>query len=144
MTRTSSRRVSVYRSKVDAWYIGICALVFVMMTVALVVASKSLDGDKAVVGSVIAIGVIALVAWVTLSTSYTLDDHELIVRSGPITTRIDVRTISSIGPATGAGRLRSSPALSLDRLLIVHGAGKSVMISPADSQRFLTDLASRK
>jgi hypothetical protein len=37
-----------------------------------------------------------------------------------------------------------APALSLDRLRIDYGDGRSLMISPADKQGFLCDFAARR
>jgi hypothetical protein len=144
MARTSSRQVNAYRSKIDAWYIGLFVLVFAVMTGALITAWIADGAMRGAQASFIALGVIGFVAWITWGTSYTLDGHDLIVRAGPLLRRIDVRTITHMEPAHGFARLRSSPALSLDRLMIVYGAGKSVMISPADRDRFLSDLKSRQ
>ncbi len=144
MARTSSRQVNVYRSKIDAWYIGLFFLVATVMIAGVIVAWLTEGTLRSVQGSAIALGVIGFVAWVTFGTSYTLDDHELLVRSGPVFRRIDVRTITSMEQARGYERFRSSPALSLDRLKITYGAGKAVLISPAGRDRFLADLKSRQ
>jgi hypothetical protein len=49
--------------------------------------------------------------------------------------------------AAGIVHLRdpgTGPALSLDRLRIEYGSGRALMISPAEKQRFLRDLAARR
>ena len=71
---------------------------------------------------------------------YGLDDTHLIVRHGVCRQRIPLVEISTVYPTRNP---LSSPALSLDRLHVQFGRGffKSVMISPADRDRFLDDLA---
>jgi hypothetical protein len=90
---------------------------------------------------------VGLLAWILASTHYTLEGRYLIVRSGPFRWRIDLSQITRVEQARGISMRvrssRSSPALSMDRLLIVYDAGKQLWISPAEKDTFLKDLASR-
>jgi hypothetical protein len=85
--------------------------------------------------------VVTVPLWSVLVTRYTLSDEALRIRCGPFAWRIALRDISGIEPTRDAG---SSPALSLDRLRIHYGERRSVMISPADQQKFLRDFAARR
>jgi len=85
--------------------------------------------------------VVAVPLWTMLGTCYTLSDEALRVRSGPFTWRIALIEVSGIELTRDAC---SSPALSLDRLRIDYGDGRSLSISPADKQRFVRDFTARR
>ncbi|QQO05935.1 PH domain-containing protein [Luteimonas sp. MC1750] len=85
---------------------------------------------------IVVIGV-GLPIWLLLSTRYTLEPRQLRVQSGPFKWHIKVADITSITPSSNA---LSSPALSLDRLRIDYGSGRSLMISPRNKERFLRDI----
>jgi hypothetical protein len=71
---------------------------------------------------------------------YGLDDTDLLVRFGVCRQRVPLADITEVRPTHNP---LSSPALSLDRLHVQYGPGffKAVMISPADREGFLDDLA---
>jgi hypothetical protein len=73
---------------------------------------------------------------------YGLSDTHLLVRFGVCRQRIPLVDISEVHPTRNP---LSSPALSLDRLHVQYGQGifKAMMISPADRNPFLDDLAQR-
>lgn len=73
---------------------------------------------------------------------YGLDDTHLYVRFGLCRPRIPLADISEVYPTRNP---LSSPALSLDRLPVQYGQGffKAVMISPANRNGFLDDLAQK-
>lgn len=72
------------------------------------------------------------------STYYEIDGDTLRIRSSFVTWRVPIREIRSV---TTTRSPASSPALSLDRLRIDYGR-KSILISPADRDRFLAMLRS--
>ena len=80
----------------------------------------------------VAIGAI-LPIWLLIGTKYTVIDEELIVKAGQMSWRIPTATISSVGETRNS---RSSPALSLDRLRLNYGDGRTIMVSPKDKHRF--------
>ena len=77
---------------------------------------------------------IALVASILVRTHYTIAGGTLRVVSGPFAWSI---ALSEIRSMTESRSPFSSPALSLDRLQIDYGAGKSILISPADKEGFI-------
>ena len=84
------------------------------------------------------IGVSAIVAlglpvWLLLSTYYLVDAGNLMIRSGPFRWSISISEIKSVEPSRS---LLSSPALSLNRLEIQYGRGKTVLVSPKDVEGF--------
>lgn len=52
--------------------------------------------------------------------------------------------IAGITGITPTSNPLSSPALSLDRLRIDYGRGKSLMISPKNKEQFIRDLEARR
>ena len=148
MARTSSRPSRLYRSKIDAWMGVILGFAVVAMVSAPLAAWLKTGNPRSLLVGLVVVPGVALVIWIVLNTHYTLEGRELIVRSGPFRWRIDVADIKSIAPVRGIGmrirRSRSSPALSMDRLEIVYGADKRLMISPADQDAFLKDIATRR
>ncbi len=79
--------------------------------------------------------------WTLLATRYSIDDAFLRVRCGPFRWTIPLRDIASITPTRDHA---SSPALSLDRLRIEYGGGRSLLVSPRDKDAFLRDLQDRR
>jgi hypothetical protein len=71
---------------------------------------------------------------------YGLDDTHLTVRFGICRHRVALADILEVHPTHNP---ISSPALSLDRLHVQYGEGffRAVLISPADRNGFLDDLA---
>jgi len=110
------------------------------MAAALVFPSKVDTWLVVVLAAAILIGA-ALPAWLLMATHYTLEDTELRVRSGPFRWSVPIREITAITPTRNP---LSSPALSLDRLRIDYGRGRSLMISPADKDGFLRELERRR
>ena len=129
--------MKIYRSKVDTWLAGamVAAALLVLIVGGLMVSSP-LRAKWFVVPPMVLLGVV-LPLWLLLSTDYRIADQNLLIRSGPFRWRIPIREIRSVGPTRNA---RSSPALSLDRLLITYGRGQSCMISPKDKEGFLHEL----
>lgn len=131
-----------YKSKID-WWIALLLCVPPVTSVAVVVAmaigAKTSDWPWAL-GSILF--VIALYGGLVFPLKYGLDDAHLLVRFGVCRQRIPLTEVSEVYPTHNP---LSSPALSLDRLHVQYGPGvfKAVMISPADRDGFLNDLAQK-
>jgi hypothetical protein len=119
-----------FESKRDAW-MWVLALVTPVIIIALVPSPP-----VAVLIAVIAVFIVGVVTF--RSTYYVVEGDTLIIRSMGLTWRVPIRDIRSITPSRSA---ISSPALSLDRLRIDYGK-KSILISPADRNRFIAALRS--
>jgi hypothetical protein len=76
-----------------------------------------------------------LIASILVGTHYTVDKKTLKIVSGPIRLRVSLDDINSVRATRSP---LSSPALSLDRLMINYGKNRKVMVSPADKRGFLT------
>jgi hypothetical protein len=77
--------------------------------------------------------------WVLYGTGYRMGAEELRIQAGPFRWRVPFAAIDRVEPSNNP---LSSPACSLDRLLIVYG-GKQIMVSPERRAEFLEQLALR-
>lgn len=131
-----------YQSKVDPWLAVLLLLMPIGVVAAWLAALTSRSNDDligAVVASVLVIGILLGLVY---PMRYGLDDTYLTVRFGLARTRIPLANVTTVEPTRNP---LASPALSLDRLSIVSGPGLTgtVMISPADRDGFLNELASK-
>ena len=79
--------------------------------------------------------------WILYQIDYTLTDDNLVVRCGPIRYGVPLASIDSVRPSRNP---LSSPAPSLDRLLIKWNDGRrKIIISPARKTDFLRELDRR-
>ncbi len=129
----------VYRSKVD----GPIAVVTVLSMLVLVYLGASLPGQlHGLAWAVRLTGFcgLGLCVWTLLGTYYTVDSTKLTAYSGPFHWTVALHDIRSVQSARD---LRSSPALSLDRLRIEFGPGRVLLVSPREKAQFLADLVHR-
>jgi PH (Pleckstrin Homology) domain-containing protein len=122
-----------FKSKVDTWIGTILAGCLILSAGAFVVMIRVAVPLAALI---MAVG-IGIPASLLLCTDYTVENEVLLVRSGLFRSRIPLKDIVSIGPTRNP---MSSPALSLDRLLITRRNGSDCMISPRDKEGFLQEL----
>lgn len=121
-----------YPSKVD-WWIAASVAIGVVGLATAVLATQS---PVALIAAVASLAILAVLCW---PCDYTLGDTELVVRSGCIRWNIPYSQVTKIEPTTNP---LSSPAWSLDRVLVAYG-GKSMMISPVRKDEFMIELAVR-
>ncbi|MBI5756897.1 MAG: PH domain-containing protein [Planctomycetales bacterium] len=138
----SNEPVQWYSSKVDWWLAALlCVPPVASVAVTVGFATHGNAGELPW-----GIGSIALVATIyfglVFPMRYGIDDTHLVVRSGMIWQHIRLANIIEVHPTHNP---LSSPALSLDRLYVKYGESwtKAVMISPANRDRFLDELASK-
>lgn len=133
---------SVHRSKIDAWLVamlaGAMALALLVVAVTLGEARTPLVWWSLVPGASVGLG---LPAWILLSTRYTIDPPELRIRCGPFRWQIPIAEITALAPTRNP---LSSPALSLDRIRISYSKGRSLMVSPQHTDRFVHELESAR
>ena len=80
------------------------------------------------------IAVVGLMVWLLLGTHYTVDRGVIKIVSGPFRWKVPIDQITSV---TATKNPLSSPALSLDRIIIRYGKRGRIMVSPADKAGFL-------
>jgi hypothetical protein len=131
-----------YPSKVDWWLaLLLCVppVASVAACVALAVGGRTAEWP---VGLLAVLLVFGIYAGLVFPMRYGMDETHLIVRFGVCRQRIPLANITEVRPTHNP---LSSPALSLDRLWVQYGPSlfKAVMISPADRERFLDELAQK-
>lgn len=133
-----------FRSAVDGWLRALVLLNTVVVscaTVPLLIggAHDQTPGQVLLALATLLIGV-GLPLWVFLGTAYRVDGQTLNVRSGPFRWSVPLRDIQSVRDSRST---LSGPALSLQRLEIVYGAGRRLLVSPADRTAFLSAIGHR-
>ena len=122
-----------FRSKVDLWLLFLLLVSAALALVGAALAHRS--GVGWMVPTLIAIVGAALPLWILMSTRYTVGSGQVRVQSGPFRWQIAAPSITRIAPTRSPV---SSPALSLDRLLIEYERGKkSLMVSPSQPEAFI-------
>lgn len=124
----------VFRSKVDSWLVLALVTAAIVALVAAGVAFRQVSGIALFVPVAVAAVGAAFPIWILTSTAYVVESGTLHIRSGPFSWRIPVSSITSIKPTRSS---ISSPALSLKRLCVEYGTGKSILISPVDQEAFM-------
>jgi len=90
------------------------------------------------IGIAILLPVIFFVVHMFLTTNYTIESDELIIKCGFLFNKtIDIKTIKKI---TETNNPLSSPATSLDRLEINYGKFDTIIISPKHKTEFINDI----
>jgi hypothetical protein len=129
--------VTVYRSKIDAWMLGVLLMGMAVAAFGISHLPPAMPPPARGFAHAVAVIAIGLPVWVLLSTRYALSPQTLSVRSGPFSWNISLASITAVAPSSSN---LSSPALSMDRLRIDYGGGKSLLISPRDQAKFLREL----
>ena len=128
---------AVYRSKTDTWLVALLTVAIIASSFAAIkVLSVGTLAAWAIAVFIVTIGA-GLPLWLLFSTFSILEHTQLMVQSGPFKWRIPVADITSVKPSRNP---LSSPALSLDRLRIDYGQGRSLMISPSNKDQFVRDI----
>lgn len=134
---TNIQRTSIYRSKIDPWLAAtLVATIAACAFAGTQVQASAMPGATWIALLLWLVGAV-LPLWVLVGTYYTLSVDTLWVRSGPFRWVISVTQITAVTPS---GRPSSGPALSLDRLRIDYGRGRSVWVSPRDKTGFVQEL----
>ncbi|HEY5665416.1 MAG TPA: PH domain-containing protein [Gammaproteobacteria bacterium] len=129
-----------FNSKVDLWLL---ILVLTAVAACLWGVAQIWDADSTalwLLAPLLAVGIL-LPLWILGTLKYFLSDDTLRVRCGPFGWQIPVGDIKSVTPTNES---RSSPAMSLDRLLIEYGDDQRLLISPEPREEFLRQLEHRR
>ena len=131
-----------YSSKMDAWLGAILVFAPVFAAVVAVYATYRAGWAAVAVGLLSPVFMLLIYGGLVFPMRYGIGERELVVRFGLVRMRIPLVDIREVAPTR---KPLSSPALSLDRLRIRYGdaALRAVMISPADRESFLGELAAR-
>lgn len=133
-----TRSADTFVSKRDDWLVAVIWIASAVGVVALVpVVWAARCEPRLLLGVGPGLLALGLGPWVLYGTAYTFAGEQLLIRSGPFRWRIPFAEIVGVEPSSNP---LSSPACSLDRLLIQYGK-RRIMVSPLDRAGFLSRLA---
>lgn len=120
----------VFKSKID-WWFGLILVYPIFLSIKAMVEGEWLG----LLGLVAAIG---FILFLSKTTQYIINENQLIVKSTWIVNeRIDISKITKVEKSNS---ILSSPALSLDRLLVRYNKYDEVLISPKEKKEFIDEL----
>ena len=120
----------VFKSKIDWWF----GLILVYPTFLSIKAM--LEGEW--LGLLGLATVVGFILFLSKTTQYIINENQLIVKSTWIVNeRIDISKITKVEKSNS---ILSSPALSLDRLLVRYNKYDEVLISPKEKKEFIDEL----
>jgi membrane protein YdbS with pleckstrin-like domain len=123
-----------FKSKIDRWLLFLLVMVMVFEVVVMgIVATRVNSPVEATVLILAALAIVALLGSMLVGTHYTVAGDTLRVACGPFRWKVPIDEIQSVEATRSP---LSSPALSLDRLLIHYGE-RRVMVSPSDKAGFM-------
>lgn len=131
----------IFRSKIDTWLSCVLVIAAAIALWAAAATVRQGSGTGLPVSIVVVLIGAVLPMWILLGTVYSIESGTLRIRSGPFSWRIPVASITSVEPSRSPV---SSPALSLERLRVEYGAGKSILVSPVDRQAFIAAIEHAK
>jgi hypothetical protein len=124
-----------FKSKIDRrlFLVLVLAIVidFVVIGAVLLQPGDPLTATITIIASSL---VVTLIVSIMIGTYYTVTRDLLVIRSGPFRFKVPLHQIESVRESRSS---LSSPAMSLDRLLIRYGKRRRIMVSPDDKAGFL-------
>lgn len=122
--------MKTYKSKID-WWLGLPLIYPIFKSIIAMIEGEWLG--------YLGMGLIILIVlFVSKTTRYIINENQLIVKSMWIVNdKIDISKIRKIEKSNS---VLSSPALSLDRILIRFNKFDEVYLSPSEKQSFVKDL----
>lgn len=126
-----------FKSKIDRWFYAVIAGTVVFLLVILWSVVDALNTSTSIILALSFVVGAGLPLWLLASTYYVVEEGLLKIRSGPFNWTIRLDDIQSVEPSDS---LLSSPALSLERLKIVYGNGREILVSPKAKAAFLDAL----
>lgn len=122
--------MKVFKSKID-WWFGLILVYPIFLSI-----KAMLEGEW--IGLLGLTGVVGFILILSKTTQYIINENQLVVKSTWIVNeRIDISKITKIEKSNS---ILSSPALSLDRLLVRYNKYDEVLISPRDKTEFIDEL----
>lgn len=128
---------TTFRSAVDTWFYLVIAASGLALAAASVTAWTAGSTFALAIVGVSSLAAVGFPVWMLRTTTYTVAAEHLEVRCGPFRWLIRREEIRSIQATRSP---LSSPALSLNRLEIRYGVGRSILVSPEDRDGFLQAL----
>ncbi|MFK7829940.1 MAG: PH domain-containing protein [Congregibacter sp.] len=128
----------VFPSKIDSWVIGLVLISAVLSVLAAgSMLRQSVNAPGLLAPLLTCVLGAGLPLWLLGSTRYIIDEECCFIRSGPFKWQFPLASVEAI---TSTRNPISSPALSLDRLEVRYGGGRTILVSPKDPGAFMAAL----
>ena len=122
--------MKIFKSKID-WWFGLILVYTIFLSI-----TALLEGEW--IGLLGLTGVVGFILILSKTTQYIINENQLVVKSTWIVNeRIDISKITKVEKSNS---ILSSPALSLDRLLVRYNKYDEVLISPKEKIEFINEL----
>lgn len=122
--------MKIFKSKID-WWFGLILVYPIFLSI-----TALLEGEW--IGLLGLTGVVGFILILSKTTQYIINENQLIVKSTSVVNeRIDISKITKVEKSNS---ILSSPALSLDRLLVRYNKYDEVLISPKEKKEFIEEL----
>lgn len=126
-----------FRSKMDAWLVILIVAASLGVLVTMIPLLMQTEGMQLWIVLPLMLLAVVLPIWLLVSTRYIVENKMLKIMCGPFRWKIKLDEIESLKATKNP---LSSPALSLDRVMIRYRNGRRVMVSPEDKQKFAAAL----
>lgn len=126
-----------FQSKTDAWLVILIVAASIGVLIATVPVIMQSQGAQLYVVIPVMLLAAVLPVWLLMTTRYVVDNEMLRIFCGPFRWKIRLDEIESIKATRNP---LSSPALSLDRVMIRYRKRRRVMVSPMDKEKFAAAL----
>ncbi len=138
---TTTTFMDVFKSKIDKWLLFCLILSVIACLLGAFVALKIGGSGNYVFAVFMLVAGAGFPLWIIFSTQYIVEGENLEITSGPFTWKIPIDSITALRDSKS---ILANPALSLDRLEIVYGEDKAILVSPVDKMKFIEKLGIEK
>lgn len=122
-----------FKSKKDTWFALLIWGVIILMMWLMIV-------DKSIIIYITGILTIFLFLWFWFGTSYKIKEKQLKIKSGPFRYTVNIEDIKKL---KASKTLLAGPALSIDRIEILHKKYDVTIVSPKDKSEFIRTLLTK-
>lgn len=137
----------VFRSKMDSWFKRFFAILFFLVTAGMWIApifDSSLSGLDWFYLTVIYVLMIVFLCWIFLDTKYEFKQQYLVVKGGPIGSKIKYSDITKVARATDLYTgYRLATSKNVLEIFYTTAVAGSVKISPYQQEAFVEELLKR-
>lgn len=89
---------------------------------------------KSVVGYIMSLLIIGLLLWLWFGTGYKVEEGLIKIRYGPFRSTVKIEEVTKLSATKNA---LAAPALSIDRIEILHGKYNFAIVSPKNKTEFI-------
>lgn len=122
-----------FKSKKDTWLSLLIWGVIILMVLLMIV-------DKSVMIYITGVFIIPLLLWLWFGTSYKIKEELLKIKSGPFRSTVNIEDIKRLNAIK---TFLAGPALSIDRIEILHRKYDIAIVSPKDKTEFVRALLTK-